>query len=153
MGSTIEEEIIKNQIPIPIYNFIKIMEFLLISFFLIIFLYSYTEYYENYGIMKEKENNYYLKVKVLVDDLNILKSNNKLFIDNSAYNYEVFDFDNELLVDINKNNYKYLYLKVDIPNNYKISNYIVKFKVEEGKKRIYEYLINVIGGNNNVWNK
>lgn len=150
MGSTIQEEIIKNKIPIPICNFIKIIEFLLVSTILIIFLYDYTDYYENYGVMREKDNIYYLKVKVLTDDLDLLKSNNTIFIDNSVYYYEILDFDNKLLIDINKNNYKYLYLKINIPNNYKISNYIVKFKIEKDNKKIYKYLISMIGGNNSV---
>lgn len=47
MGNTIEEEIIKNKIPIPINSFKNIMIFLLINLLLIALIYNYKKNYIN----------------------------------------------------------------------------------------------------------
>lgn len=144
MGNTIEEEIIRNRIPIHNYLII-ILKFIFIVFSLIIFFYNYTSYYSNNGIITKVDDRYYLKVKVLIDDIQNIKLNNQLKINNHMYQYKCKDLDNNLYIDNNRN-YKYLFLEVST-NQFNQENYLIDFKIELKKQTILKYLLQIIGGN------
>ena len=146
MGSTLEEEIIKNKIPIPISNLITIIEFIFITSIIIVFSYNYIDYYKSKGIVTKIDNNYYIKVKIFNKDIDTLTNNNKIIIDNKVYKYNIKYFQNKLYIS-NKENYRYIYLQTELEDKYKIPDYIVDFKVEKQRKKIYKYLFS-IGGNN-----
>ena len=117
-----------------IYNTSIIILFIIITLIYIIFTYKYQNYYLSKGKMINNE----LELLVNIDDIKYIQNNHTLKIDNINYSYEIISISNELYVDDNYNNYKYLYLK--IANLTNIDNYVYEIKIPKENKIIAKYL-------------
>jgi hypothetical protein len=145
MGNTIEEEIIKSRNPVHINNLTLILKFILVTSLIIIVSYPYTDYYETIGVVEQINYEYYLKITVPQD---ISLSNDlEVVIDKKNYSYKLYEFDPNLYIDDNMTNYRYTYLKIDLPDEYNITNYLLEIKVPIKKQTIIKYLKEILGGN------
>ena len=117
-----------------IYNTSLIITIIILVFIYIIFTYKYQSYY----LIKGKINNNQLELLVNINDIKYIKDNNSLSIDNKKYSYKLTTISNDILVDDNYNNYKYIYLKVDNLTN--INNFVYEVKIPKENKTLAKYL-------------
>lgn len=97
---------------------------------------SYTSYYSIYSYIFYSNNEYYLKLIVPIDKINLIIEQNMLNIEDNAYNYEVNEIDSNVI----NNNSQVIYLKVyKLDSSYKINNYMVKVKFKEKTKKLIDY--------------
>lgn len=139
MNDIIDIEIIlKRKKYSKVYN----ISFILIIIILII-LYILTTYkYQTYYISKGRITNNKLELLVNIDDLEYIKNNTVLTIEDKKYNYYIEKINNDLYVDEMYNNYKYIYLQVENLNS--IENYVYEVKIPKENKAIVKYLKNYI---------
>lgn len=98
---------------------------------------NYTSYFKIYSCITFIDNNYYLKIVIPIDKLNLITTKNQIILDNNIYNYQVY----KIVNDKNDNNSQIVYLKIDnLESSYKINNYSVKVKIIEEEKKIIEFL-------------
>ena len=120
------------------YGFIYDIGFSLIVILLIFlyvsFVYEYKSYYISKGTIKDGQ----LVLLVNLDDLKYIANNNNLKIDSANYKYIVDKISEELYVDEELNNYKYVYLSVNNLNN--IDNYVYEVKLVKENKKLIKYL-------------
>jgi hypothetical protein len=96
---------------------------------------TYTSYYSTNSLIVYKDNNYYIKLKVKLENLELLKNKNELLLDDNIYKYRIYKIESN--IHINSQN---VYLKINnLDNSYKINNYGVKIKIEKNKKKIIHY--------------
>ena len=117
-----------------IYNTSLIISIIILVFIYIIFTYKYQSYY----LIKGKINNNQLEILININDIKYIKNNNYLNIDNKKYSYKLTTISNDILVDDNYNNYKYIYLKVNNLNN--IDNFVYEVKIPKENKILAKYL-------------
>lgn len=99
---------------------------------------TYTSYYSNNSYVTFIDKNYYLKLKVQVDKLNLITTNHQIILDNNIYNYQVYKIENDIT-----NNSQIVYLKIaNLDESYKINNYGIKIKIEENTQKIIQYIKN-----------
>lgn len=98
---------------------------------------NYTSYFKTYSCITFIDNNYYLKIVIPIDKLNLITTKNQIILDNNIYNYQVYK-----IVNIKKDiNSQIVYLKIDnLESSYKINNYGTKVKIIEEEKKIIEFL-------------
>lgn len=128
------EVILKRQKYGFIYNSYFILLLIILFFIVLVCIYKYKTYFIVNGIM----DNGYVKIMVNDDDIKYISLNDKLEIDDLEYNYYITRIDDNLYVDDNYNNYRYLYLKIDGINN--LDNYVYKLKFVKENKKIIEYI-------------
>ena len=118
-----------------IYNIFLIILTIILIFIYIIFTYKYQSYY----LIKGKIINNKLELLVNINDIKYIKNNTNLKIDNTIYSYKITTISNEILIDENYNNYKYIYLNIDNLSN--IDNYVYEVKIPKENKLLAKYLI------------
>lgn len=128
------EIILKKQKYGFIYNIGIILIILIIVFLYISNIYKYKSYYITKGTVIDG----YIKIIANIEDIKYFTSNNILQIDSINYKYTVERIDEELYIDENYENYKYLYIKVDNIKN--INNYVYEIKLLKQNKPIIDYL-------------
>jgi len=128
------EIILKKQKYNNIYNVGIILLIILSISIYISFIYKYKTYYITKGTMINGE----LQLIVEISDIKYITNNNRLKISNNYYQYEVSRISEELYVDDQLKNYKYIYLQVDSLNN--LNNFVYDIKIEKENKKIIEYL-------------
>ena len=128
------EIILKKQKYNNIYNVGIILLIILSISIYISFIYKYKTYYVTKGTMINGE----LQLIVEISDIKYITNNNRLKISNNYYQYEVSRISEELYVDDQLKNYKYIYLQVDSLNN--LNNFVYDIKIEKENKKIIEYL-------------
>ena len=97
-------------------------------------MYDYKTYYICKGTVKDGQ----LVLLVNLDDLKYITSNNVLKINSDNHKYKVDKISEELYVDEELNNYKYVYLSVNNLNN--INNYVYEVKLVKENKKLIKYL-------------
>lgn len=128
------EIILKKQNYGFIYNIGFSLIVVLLIFLYVSFVYEYKSYYISKGTIQDGQ----LVLLVNLDDLKYITSNNNLKIDSDNYKYIVDKISEELYVDEELNNYKYVYLSVNNLNN--INNYVYEVKLVKENKKIIKYL-------------
>ena len=116
-----------------IYMFGYLLLIISLSLTYIILMHKYQTYYYSYGKIINNE----LEISIYLDDIEYLKNNTYLEIDNQKYSYEISHV-SKLYIDNNYRNYLYAYLKVD--NLPCIDNYVYKIKIIKANKRLVEYI-------------
>ena len=135
MDNLLEIDLILNRKKYPkIYNTSLIILIIIIVFIYIIFTYKYQSYY----VIKGKMINNKLELLVNINDIKYIKNSTNLSIDNKKYSYLLNTISNEIYVDENYNNYKYVYLKVNNLTN--IDNYVYEIKIPKENKILAKYL-------------
>lgn len=117
-----------------IYNITIIFTLIILISIYIIFTYKYQSYYISFGVIKDNK----LELLVSINDLKYFKNNNIIEIDNQKYTYLIDSITQELYVDDNYKNYKYIYLKVSNLSN--IDNYVYEVKIPKENKALVKYL-------------
>ena len=79
-----------------------------------------------------------LELLVNIDDIKYFKKNNILIIDDKEYSYQISKITNEVYMDNNYNNYRYIYLKVNNLKN--IDYYTYQVKIPKDNKTLAWYL-------------
>lgn len=79
-----------------------------------------------------------LELLVNIDDIKYFKNNNILIIDDKEYSYQISKITNEVYMDNNYNNYRYIYLKVNNLKN--IDYYTYQVKIPKDNKTLAWYL-------------
>ena len=128
------EIILKKQKYGIIYNLGFILIIILLIFLYISFVYQYKSYYIIKGTMIDGN----LQLLVNIDDLKYISNNDKLEINSQLYQYRIEKISEELYVDENLNNYKYVYLQVNDLNN--LNNYVYEVKLVKENKKLIGYL-------------
>ena len=135
MDNLLEIDLILNRKKYPkIYNTSLIILIIIIVFIYIIFTYKYQSYY----VIKGKMINNKLELLVNINDIKYSKNSTNLSIDNKKYSYLLNTISNEIYVDENYNNYKYIYLKVNNLTN--IDNFVYEIKIPKENKILAKYL-------------
>ena len=135
MNEILDIEIILNKNKYhPIYNIGIILIIILITFIYIATIYKY----QTFLITKGKINNNYLELLLDLKDIEYLSKQNELLIDNKIHSYKVISIGENLYIDDQYNNYKYVYLEVNNLTN--INNYVYEVKIKKENKKIIEYL-------------
>lgn len=133
----IDKYIILNRQPkILLYIFwLIILLFSIISIYIFNTL-TYTSYYSNNSLIVLKDNHYYLKLKIKIEDLKLLRKKNQIFVDDNIYNYQIYKIEENI-----DNNSQIIYLEINnLDDSYKINNYGIKIKIEKSRKKIINYL-------------
>lgn len=135
MNSTIEIDLILSRKKYPkIYNISLIIITIILIFIYIIFTYKYQSYY----IAKGKILNNKLELLVDIKDIKYIKNNSSLKLDDELYSYKLTSISEEILVDENYNNYKYVYLEVNNLTN--VDNYVYEIKIPKENKILAKYI-------------
>lgn len=128
------EIILKKQNYGSIYNIGFSLIVILSIFLYVSFVYDYKNYYISKGTIQDGQ----LVLLVNLDDLKYITSNNSLKINSDNYKYIVDKISEELYVDEELNNYKYVYLSVNNLDN--INNYVYEVKLVKENKKLIKYL-------------
>lgn len=120
--------------------------FIILSIFIVLLLVlilniKYKKYYYLYG---QVDNNYRLILYCDIDNLEIIKKNNKIQIDNNTYNYKILSIDTKYTVLNNTNNYIQIVIDINLNSEDKITNNILKLKILVSNKKLFYYLIDYI---------
>lgn len=135
MNNVLEIDLILNRKKYSkIYNIFLIILTIILIFIYIIFTYKYQSYY----LIKGKIINNKLELLVNINDIKYIKNNTNLKIDNTIYSYKITTISNEILIDENYNNYKYIYLNIDNLSN--IDNYVYEVKIPKENKILAKYI-------------
>ena len=135
MYDLLEIDLILNRKKYPkIYNTSLIILTIILVVIYIIFTYKYQSYY----VIKGKISNNELELLVNINDIKYIKNNKSLTIDNNIYSYKLNHISNELFIDENYNNYKYIYLNIDNLSN--IDNYVYEVKIPKENKILAKYI-------------
>jgi len=135
MNDILDIEIILQRKKYPkIFNIGIILILIILVFVYIIFTYNYQSYYSAFGKIVDDK----LELLVGIDDIKYIKNNHVIEIDNLKYTYDLYNISDNLYVDDNYQNYKYLYLQVNGLNS--INNYVYEVKILKEKKVIAKYL-------------
>ena len=117
-----------------IYNLSLIITIIISIFIYIIFTYKYQTYYVGKGKMINNK----LELLVKIDELKYFYHHETLTIDNQSYSYKITSIDNEIYLDENYEDYKYIYL--DIHNLTNIDNSVYEIKIPKENQIIAKYL-------------
>ena len=117
-----------------IYNINFIILIIILIFIYIIFTYKYQSYYITKGRIINNE----LELLVTLDDIKHIKNSTNIIIDNQKYSYKLTKISEDVYIDENYNNYKYIYLKIDNLNN--IDNFVYEIKIPKENKILAKYL-------------
>lgn len=135
MNNVLEIDLILNRKKYSkIYNIFIIILTIILIFIYIIFTYKYQSYY----IIKGKIINNKLELLVNINDIKYIKNNTNLKIDNNIYSYKITSISDEILIDENYNNYKFIYLDIDNLSN--IDNYVYELKIPKENKILAKYI-------------
>ena len=135
MDNLLEIDLILNRKKYPkIYNTSLIILIIILVFIYIIFTYKYQSYY----VIKGKMINNKLEKLENINDIKYIKNSTNLSIDNKKYSYLLNTISNDIYVDENYNNYKYIYLKVNNLTN--IDNFVYEIKIPKENKILAKYL-------------
>lgn len=123
-----------------------IKSFIILSIFIVLLLVlilniKYKKYYYLYG---QVDNNYRLILYCDIDNLEIIKKNNKIQIDNNIYNYKILSIDTKYTVLNNTNNYIQIVIDINLNSEDKITNNILQLKILVSNKKLFYYLIDYI---------
>ena len=141
--NSIEGYIIINKNCNKFIKFFIAISALIIAIFLLLLSLKFKKYYYNYGQVVIVDNNYYLLVSVASDELDIIKNNNILYIDNTSYNYDVYlIYDYTTVYD--STSYKSVLLDVVLSSKEKIENNTIKIKFLKSDKKLFYYIIDYI---------
>jgi len=119
-----------------VFVYSLVIGFLLVLLIVIMNLLKKDLYYENNLII---ESNQYATINVLLKDLNIVKNNNYIIIDNKKYYYNISEI--EIINDINL----YYQVKLKLDNNLLV-NSINSCKILVRKENIFNYIVREIKG-------
>ena len=126
----------ENNIEIRIFLYSLVVGSLLVCLIVLMSFLNKDLYYQNTLIINSNQT---AMINVLINDLNIIKNNNYLIIDNKKYYYNILDI--ELVNDIN------LYYQVNIKlNSDLLVNSINSCKILVNKESIFNYIVRIIKG-------
>lgn len=126
----------ENNIEIRIFLYSLVVGSLLVCLIVLMSFLNKDLYYQNTLIINSHQT---AMINVLINDLNIIKNNNYLIIDNKKYYYNILDI--ELVNDIN------LYYQVNIKlNSDLLVNSINSCKILVNKESIFNYIVRIIKG-------
>ena len=118
------------------------MIIIVIALSLIIFLtlFHYRTYYKVKGVVEKVDDDYYIRVYFLLDDVNYLIDNNKVIINKKEYAYKIFMIEDEYLSD-NEYTYQSILLKINIPSKYMFNNLCLNLQFIKDEKRVIDYIM------------
>lgn len=141
MNDILELECILKRCRYPfVYNFGFLMIIIIMIFLYIINTYKYQSYYVTSGVVK----NGLVELLVLEDELKYTVNNEKIILDDREYKYSVNKISDDVYIDDNYNNYKYVYISVVGSNS--VDNYVYQVKLKKEKKALANYLLDYIKG-------
>ena len=116
---------------------ILVLLIIIIGIFIINKSFKYYKYYSNKGEYQDK----YLNLYILIEDLENITKNNKIYIENKnfAYTIEEISKDNMYL----NNNY-YKKVKLLVKNNNILENNIVEIKIIVEEYSLLEYVFKTV---------
>ena len=136
----IDSEIILNRRIEPIiYVYIMIIIVITLSLIIVLTLFHYKTYYKIKGVVT-KEDEYYIRIYIPLDDTDYIVSNNIVRINRKEYKYKIIMIDSEYLID-NYNTYESILIKVDLPSKYKFNNLSLNLQFLKEDKRVIDYII------------
>lgn len=119
--------------------FIKI-SILTLASLIVICGFKYKKYYQTAGQVIREKNNYQLAIYLYPYQLNIIKNNNVLIIENLEYKYSIDYIADEYIISSNSENYLKVILNINLKEKDKIVNNILQIKVLESNKKVFYYL-------------
>ena len=108
--------------------------------FLLISQVKYQKYYQTIGQVVKEQDTYQLALYLYPYQLEIIKNNNTLTIENSEYTYNINHISNEYIISSDYQNYLKVVLDIKLKPKDKIENNIFQIKMLESNKKIFYYL-------------
>lgn len=135
MNDIIDIEIILKRRKYPrIYNIGTILIVILLIIIYIIFTYKYQTYYITYGKIVDNK----LEVLIPIEDVQYLKNNSQIELNNKQYNYIIDSISSELIIDTSYKNYQVFYLSINDLTS--VNNYAYQVKIPKENEIIAKYL-------------
>ena len=98
---------------------------------------TYTSYYSKNSYITYINNNYFLKINIPINKLNLITTQNEIILDKIKYNYQIYKIDN----NIKDNDYQTVYLEIyNLKESYKFNNYCIKVFLKEQDQKIIDYI-------------
>lgn len=120
-----------------IKTWIFVLLIIIIGIFFINKSFKYYKYYTNKGEYQDK----YLNLYVLIDDLEKITKNNKIYIENKKFAYKIEEISSD---NIYLNNNYYKKVKISINNNKILDNEIVNIKIITEEYSLLEYVFKTV---------
>ena len=140
----INNYLIMNRKTSPIIKVYIIISLVFIFTALLISQLNYKKYYKSIGQVLKEENIYYLSLYLYPHQLNIIKKNNKLIIDDYEYNYSIEKIENEYFIANDYNSYLKVDLNINLKEEDKIVNNVLEVKILESNQKIFYYIKNYL---------
>lgn len=134
------EIILGRKIEPLVYVYIMIIIVITLSLIIFLTLFHYKTYYKIKGVVEERDENFYIRVYIPLDDTNYLLDNSIVRINRKEYKYKIIMIDSEYLSD-NYNTYQAILLKIDMPSKYKFNNLNLDLQFLKEDKRVIDYII------------
>lgn len=138
--SDINSYIILNKKTKFIINFFIYISILVFLSLIVVSNFKYKKYYQTIGQVIKNENAYQLSLYLCPYQLNIIKNNNKLTIDNLEYTYNINHIADEYIIFNDYNKYLKVILDIDLKEKDKIINNTLQVKILESNKKIFYYV-------------
>jgi len=135
----INSYIIINRKTSPFFILFNIISFIIFFSLIIILNLYFTKNYKTYGQVV-KDNTYKLLLYLSPYQLNIIKKNNKLTIDDLEYTYYIESISNEYVISNDNDYYLKVILDINLKEEDKIINNFLEVTIFESKKKLFYYL-------------
>ena len=114
---------------------------LIILFIWAINTFSYQSYFYIHSKVIKFNSYYVIEVLIKEEEVNQIKSNNKLLIGNKEYHYEIIKVDDNIVYQDNNNYFKINLFVSSLDKKYQINNYHLNIKIPTYNKKIINYLV------------
>jgi len=133
----------KRKVPKILLIWLAILTFIIISIFVINKVVTFKRHYVVQGVV----DNDYVKLYIVLEDLDKIVNNDVLYIDSKKYNFNIIKISENIA--IGNVFYKEVVLDVNLGNKVLIDNNVFDMQFVVSEMTILEYTINLIRGNNN----
>jgi len=132
----------KRKVPKILLIWLAILTFIIISIFVINKVVTFKRHYVVQGVV----DNDYVKLYIVLEDLDKIVNNDVLYIDSKKYNFNIIKISENIA--IGNVFYKEVVLDVNLGNKVLIDNNVFDMQFVVSEMTILEYTINLIRGNN-----
>lgn len=140
--NNIKSYILLNKRTCFIINLFIIISIIIFITFIVLGQFKYKKYFQIIGQVVEKEKRYQLSLYLNPYQLNIIKNNNELFIDNLKYSYSIDYIADGYIISDSCYNCLNVVLDINLKNKDRIVNNLLEVKLLESNEKLFYYLKN-----------
>lgn len=137
----IDSYIILNRKPKLIIQIFVINFFIIVGFVIWgINTFEYQTSFQTHSKILNFNSYYYLELLIPEEEVNTITNHNKMIMNNKEYIYHIHKI-NPNIVDVNNNNYQFVYLEIEnLEEKYQKNGYQVEVKFLKEEKKIIDYI-------------